>query len=168
MLQDIQLVLRVGQLVGDIGQHKAAAAHRQVDALDRVENDARIAVDDDQVAVHAHDFTDDAQPLLLAQLVDAVKVQKQHAVTAGLPQAHQLAAAETLAQQHTEHRRLRGIFRRFDAEVDARRIGARGEQQLARALVGAKHQHQLVAVGLINLTDARPQGGVLYFLFDMP
>ena len=168
VFENIQLFLRVGQLVFDVGQHKAAAAHRQVNALDGVDNHAGVAVYHNQVAVHAHDFADNAQSLHVAQLVDTFKIEKQHAVAAQLPHADQLAAAQPLAQQHAEHRRLRRIFGRFDTKIDARRVGARRQQQLFAALIAAQNQHQLVAVGLIDLADACAERGLLDFFFDMP
>ena len=168
MLQNIQLVLRFGQLVWDVWQHKAAAADGQVNALYSVDDDISVAVYHYQVAVHAHYLAHDAQPFGVAELVHALKVEEQHAVAAELAHAHKLAAAKTFAQQHAEHRRLCRIFGRVDAEIHARRISPRGEQQFFASPVGAQHEHKLVAVGLVNLIDPCAERGLFYFFFDVP
>ena len=60
-----------------------------------------------------------------------------------------------LAQEHTEHRRFGGIFKRAGREMHPRAAHTAVHEQLGIAALRAHGQQQQVALRLLHLVDAR-------------
>ena len=67
---------------------------------------------------------------------------------------HESATRQVLAQEHTEHGRLRRVLGGLVRQVDARMIGRGRQQQPPAASRTAHGQNQRVALRLLDLIDA--------------
>ena len=74
-------------------------------------------------------------------------------LVAELMDIRQLCAHEMLAQQHTEHRRLRRIFRGRIGQVQPGRRGIGSKQQLGPVIPVVHLQNQGIPAGLVDLVD---------------
>ena len=90
---------------------------------------------------------------MVAHFVDAVEAEGGAALHGRLGNAQQPGTGQVLAQQHTEHGRLRGVFRVGRCQVQPGGCGVGGDQQLFPALPGAKLQNHRISCGLMDLID---------------
>ena len=115
-IQEIEPVRPVRHLIGKSGQQDTLTGHIRI-ALEAVDHLAVLA-DEDEVGIPPHDLAGKRQEHPVSQFIRTLKIQKQDAFQSILPHRHQLAAAQVLAQEHTEHRRRRRIFDRDLCQMD--------------------------------------------------
>ena len=96
----------------------------------------------------------------LAHLVDRLQCEVQYALGGRLDNGDNPRAAQMLAQQHTEHGRLLGIFAGGLSEMNPRTVGAGGHQQSPAAGKGAEMEHQRVPLRLMDFVNPRPAGAL--------
>ena len=94
---------------------------------------------------------------MVTHFVDAVEGEHGAALHGKLRHAQQPGAQKVLAQQHTEHGRLRRILRGIFRQVQPGSRGVGGEEQLLPPLPAAQVQDQGVPAGLVNLVHPGPQ-----------
>ena len=113
--------------------------------------DPSVGAEKIDVAGPAHQLADQALLDRVAHLVGAVEGEGRAALHGGLLDGTQPRAAEVLAQEHTEHGRLRGIFGGGGGQVEPGRGGIRRQQQLLPAFFGPQEQDHGVPGGLVDL-----------------
>ena len=89
-----------------------------------------------------------------SHLVGAVEGEVEQALHLRLLHGHETAPCQVLAQEHTEHGRLRRVLGGLVRQVDARMIGRGRQQQPSAASRAAHGQNQRVALRLLDLIDA--------------
>ena len=146
------LILPGRIVIEQAGQDLPQLGHFKVHAPQAVEN-ASVRAGQDQIGIAAHQLQDQLLAARNAHLVGAVK-NKGHAALCGrLGDLRQTAAGQMLAQQHTEHGRLRRIFKGSLRQMDARAVDIGRKQQPAAAISAAQMQQDGVARGLLDLID---------------
>ena len=89
----------------------------------------------------AHDFADKGGLHLVPQLIHRLKDQAEDAVQPLLLGPQQLAAAQVLPEQHTEHGGGFGVFQALGSEVDLGGGGVGGKKQLPVGAVPPQGEH---------------------------
>ena len=89
-----------------------------------------------------------------AHLVGTVEREVDEPLHPRLRDRGEFSPDEVLAQQHTEHRRLRRVLLRDIGEMDARLIRRRRQQQAASAARPAQRQNDGIPRGLLHLVYA--------------
>ena len=145
-------------VIEQAGQQLAQLGHFKVHAAQTVEN-AAVRPREDQVGIAPDQLEDQVLAAGHTQLVRAVERQVEHALGRGLADTGKPAARQMLAQQHAEHRRLRGVFQLRLRQVDARPVAVGGQQQSSTAVAPAQLEHDGVARGLLDLVYAGPDKG---------
>ena len=122
-------------LIKQARQNLALFAHLKVHPAQTVD-DSAVAAAENQIGIAAHDLND--QPLLhrLAHFIGAVQNEVQKPLHGRLANLRNTAAHQMLAQQHTEHGRLGGVFKGFLGELGPRGVGAGRQQQLPVGVPG--------------------------------
>ena len=133
----IYLFHRFRLLVHEARQSGPLGAFVQADAAQAVDDPA-LRAQQVQIAGAAHQLSHQRFPDREAHLVGAVKEEGSRPLHGGLGDFRQLGTHEMLAQQHTEHGRLRRIFRGGGGQMEPGRGGIGGEEQLFPALPAAK------------------------------
>ena len=90
----------------------------------------------------------------LSHFVGAVKAQTHQPLHRRLGEGDDAPAGQVLAQQHTEHRRLRRVFHCRFGQMDARMVAGCGEKQAAAQAGAAQAEDQRVALGLLDAVNA--------------
>ena len=153
LAEDLLLILPRRLMVIESRQDLPLGGHFKVHAPQAVE-DAPLAVRQDEVRIAAHDLEDQVLLRGAAHLVGTVEREVDEPLHPRLRDRGELPADEVLAQQHTEHRRLRRIFLRDVGKLDARLIRRRRQQQAASAARPAQRQNDGVPRRLLHLVYA--------------
>ena len=112
------------------------------------------------IAGPAHEFHGQGFLDGVAHFVGAVKGEKGRPLHGNLGHGGEPGTQKVLAQEHTEHRGLRGIFRGGGGQVEPGGRWVGGDQQLFPALLAAQQKDQGVPAGLVDLLY--PGGGALF------
>ena len=115
-------------------------------------HDLLFVVQEDDIAVLAHELDDQGVPAEVAHLVEVFHLKAQDSFEAGLCHGKDPSVLQVLAQEHAESRRLQRRLpgnRRKISERE-RGVGREVEPALAAAALGGGHEceDQLVAVRL--------------------
>ena len=143
-------------------QHLPGLGHLKIHAPQAVEN-APVCARQNEIGIAPHQLQDQLLTAGHAHLVRAVKAEAQDAFGGGLREFRDASAGEVLAQEHTEHRRLRGIVKARLRQMNARTVDIRREQEL---FPPAELQQHGVAGGLLNFINARAEQDRLQLLYD--
>ena len=119
----------------------------------------RVAViQEDDIAVLAHDLHDQDMGTQIAHFVAVFHRDAQDALQTGLFDRKDASVLKMFAQQHAEGRRLQGSLPGGPCQIDEGegRVGAEVEAELAAAPVRGRTdgEHQLVSVCLRDFIDA--------------
>ena len=152
----VQLRHRPGGLVVQ-ARKGGTIALVQAHPAQTVENSS-VGAEKIDVAGPAHQLADQALLDRVAHLVGAVEGKGRAALHGGLLDSTQPRAAEVLAQEHTEHGRLCGIFGGGGGQVEPGRGGIRRQQQLLPSLLGPQEDDHRVPGGLVDLFHSGPGG----------
>ena len=95
---------------------------------------------------------------LVPQLAGALEGEADQPLHGGLLDAHQAAAGQVLAQEHTKHRGLVGIFGIGPGEVEPGGGGIGGNEQPLPPGGAPQQEDDGVPGGLVNLLHPGPQG----------
>ena len=150
-LPGVQLVHRLRALIVEPRQGRAGA-FVQADAPQAVD-DPPVGTQKIEIAGPAHQLGNQRLFHMVAHLVDAVKGEPGQPLHGGLLHRHQPSAQKVLAQQHTEHGGLSGIFRGTARQMEPGRGGIGGQQEPAPALFGFQVQQHRIPGGLVDLVD---------------
>ena len=112
------------------------------------------------VAGPAHEFHGQGFLDGVAHFVGAVKSEKGRPLHGNLGYGGEPGTQKVLAQEHTEHRGLRGILRGGGGQVEPGGRWVGGDQQLFPALLAAQQKDQGVPAGLVDLLY--PGGGAFF------
>ena len=148
---ELALAGRIG--VGQTRQHEAHAGDVLVHMAAGV-HDAPVSAAQDDVRVAAHHLHDERAGDGIAQLGERGDVDFQNAVARDAPHGAHTPAADVLAQQHAQHRRLHGAGLGMGRQVHARAAGRGAQQQAMVFALRADEQMNLVALGLNHAVDA--------------
>ena len=111
----------------------------------------------------AHGLQNDLSLHPVAQLVQSLQANDHNALQRRLGHIQNPSAGEMLAQQHTEHGRLVGIFPGKLGQLCSGMGGIGRYQQLHVAARGAQGEDDLIPAGLVDLVDLCPgQSGVQF------
>jgi hypothetical protein len=102
-----------------------------------------------------HHLYDKALADVHAHLVASVQMQHQKALVVRLLHALDARADKVLAQEHTEHRRFRGIFKPALREMHAGAADAAVNEELSVAAGHTQRKKQQIAFRLLHLVDFR-------------
>ena len=116
--------------------------------------DAAVGPAQNQVAVPPHHFAAEHALGAIAQLVRTGKHDFQDTVAVHLAHVLDAAAAQKLAQQHAEHRRLVGVGLDFLRDVRAGAVGGGAQEQTPRAFARAYEHMQFVLFRLQHAVHA--------------
>ena len=134
-------------------QHLPLARQVAVNPAHRI-NNAIVFTAQDHIRVFAHQLADQVLFAGHSHFIGRVQLNRQHALNRRLHNGRNLRALHMLTQQHAKHRRRRRILSCSIDEMHARRTGGNRDQQTFCAALSSRLQHDLIAVGLINLFHA--------------
>lgn len=113
-----------------------------------------VAADEDDVRLAAEHLDNKLLFDRRAEFVPAVKVEHEHTLKIGLRDGRNARTDEMLAQEHTEHRRFGGVFKRAAREMHTRAADAAVHEQPGIAALRAHGQQQQIPLRLLHLVDA--------------
>ncbi len=147
-------LLLVGRQLVDPGRHDLAyTADRFIDVDDSVV-DAPVLVEQDDVAVPAHDLGDQTLADRIAQLVNHCEMEDEDPLIARRLDGCQAGAEQVLAQQHAKHRWRPRVFPVLVGHMQARRRRVGGDEQAMVSAVAAQDEQDVGAVRLVDAIDA--------------
>ena len=129
----IQLVHRLRGLVVQSGQSGTFDAFIQTDPAQAIQ-DPSLRGEQIQIAGSAHKLSHQLFVHMVAHFINTVKGKDGAAFHGQLGDFHQTGTQKVLAQEHTEHGGLCGIFRRGVGQVEPGSGGIQGKKQLLPTL----------------------------------
>ena len=147
---------RLRLLVVKPGQGRPAAGLVQADAPEAVQNPT-VGPQQIQVASPAHQLRGQGLPDGKAHFVGALKGKIGRPLHGQLGNFRQLRSQQVLSQEHTEHGRLRGIFRACGGQMEPGRGGIGGKQQLLPVVPPPEVKNHRIPAGLVDFIHPCPQ-----------
>ena len=123
-----------------------------------------VAADEDDVRLAAEHLDNKLLFDRRAEFIPPVEVEHEHTLKIRLRNSRDARTDEMLAQEHTEHRRFGGVFKRAAREMHTRAAHTAVHEQPGIAALRAHGQQQQVALRLLHLVDARAGQALRQFL----
>ncbi len=146
------------------GHHLAVLADGRGDAADGVEDGFRLGIDQDHIAVAAHDFHHQTPDHLIPQLVPGADVHMDDPVHLQLLHPVEDAPLQVFSQEHAEHGRLLGIVGPLPGQVKAGVGRMGGQDQPMGFPLGTYMEEKFIFTGLVNFRHPAARQGVLQFV----
>ena len=147
----IFLVPGVGDKIGPSRQHFPDGAHHRGDVLDAV-HDLLFVVEEDDVAVLAHQLDDQRVATQVAHLIEVLDLKAQDALETGLRHGEDPPVLQVLSKEHAESGRLKRRLSGPGSEISQRErgVGRQIEPALAASALRGRFERedQLIAVRL--------------------
>ena len=158
-LKEGALLLGGGHAVKAPGQQMAQGVAPELHPAHTVD-DAPVLAYQDHIGAAADQLHHQALVGGHAQFVPGVQLQDQHPLPVRLGHGGNARAHQVLAQQHTEHGRLRGIFKAGSGHMDPGVPRPGGQQQPQILPLCPQGEQQQIPLGLLHLVDP-PLGDAL-------
>ena len=150
--EEIPLVLLGRQAVDHSRQQPSFRVTRKVHAAHTVDDPA-VSAHKDHVCASADHLHRQPFPGQVAHLVSCIQIEHQHTLMLRLLQSGDARAHKMLAQQHTEHGRLRRVFHALPGEMHPGIPGPRRDKQAGISASAPQGQDQHVPFRLLHLVN---------------